>query len=150
MLASKAPFKFIKNFISFAEGALIAEQEVVHGFFRHKFNLKEAGKITPATLSYTSYLLHKSSVEYVEIGIASVLPCFWVYSIVGKNIVKNTKLDFYNPYKEWIEAYSGKEFTDSVNLAINVFDEVALLAAAGVQDLMIDAFYKSTVLEWHF
>lgn len=122
----------------------------MHGFFRHKFNLKETGKITPATLSYTSYLLHKSSVEYVEIGIASVLPCFWVYSIVGKNIVKNTKLDFYNPYKEWIEAYSGKEFTDSVNLAINVFDEVALLVAAGVQDLMMDAFYKSTVLEWHF
>lgn len=149
-IASKAPLKFIKDFISFSEGALIAEQEVVHSFFRHKFNLQETGKITPATLSYTSYLLQKSSIAPVEIGIASILPCFWIYSIVGKSIIKNTDSDSYNPYKEWIETYSGKEFSDSVKVAINIFDEVALSASDEIQDLMIDAFYKSTVLEWHF
>ena len=149
-IAAKAPFKFIKEFLSFSEGALIAEQEVVHSFFRHKFNLQYTGKITPATLSYTSYLLQKSIVEPVEIGIAAVLPCFWVYSIVGKAIVENTKLDFYNPYKEWIEIYSGKEFSDSVNLIINIFDVVGVAASDEIQNLMIEVFYKSTVLEWHF
>ena len=150
VIASKAPLKFIKDFLSFSEGALIAEQEVVHSFFRHKFNLQETGKITPATLSYTSYLLQKSSIAPVEIAIASILPCFWVYSIVGKAIIKNTKLDVHNPYKEWIDTYSGKEFNDNVKVAINIFDEVALYASDETQDLMIDAFYKSTILEWHF
>ena len=148
IIASKAPLKFIKNFISFSEEALIAEQEVVHNFFRNKFNLQETGKITPALLSYTSYLLQKSSIAPVEIGIASILPCFWIYSIVGKAIIKNT--DSNNPYKEWIETYSSKEFNDSVEIAIKIFDEVALSASNEVQALMLDAFYKSTVLEWHF
>lgn len=149
-IASKVPLEFIKDFISFSKGALIAEQEVVHSFFRYKFNLEETGKITPATLSYTSYLLQNSSIAPVEIGIASVLPCFWVYSIVGKDIINNTRLDFNNPYKEWIETYSGEEFNDSVKAVINIFDEVALSAADRIQYLMIEAFYKSTVLEWHF
>jgi thiaminase/transcriptional activator TenA len=56
LLPQKPPLKFVKDFLSFSDGALIAEQEVVHSFFRHTFNLQETGKLTPATLSYTSYL----------------------------------------------------------------------------------------------
>ena len=77
------PLKFVKDFLSFSDVALIAEQEVAHSFFRHTFNLQETGKLTPATLSYTSYLLQVSSMAPVEIAIASVLQCFWVYKIVG-------------------------------------------------------------------
>ncbi|NBV28776.1 hypothetical protein EBS02_07150 [bacterium] len=55
-----------------------------------------------------------------------------------------------NPYKKWIETYSGKEFSDSVERAISIFDEVALSASDEVRGLMLDAFYKSTALEWHF
>lgn len=150
MIASKAPLKFAKDFLSFSDGAFIAEQEVVHSFFRHEFNLQETGKLTPATLSYTSYLLRVSSMAPVEIAIASILPCFWVYQIVGQSIVQNTDIASQNPYKKWIETYSGKEFIYSVERAISIFDEVALSASDEVRDLMLDAFYKSTVLEWHF
>jgi thiaminase/transcriptional activator TenA len=33
IIASKAPLKFVKDFLSFSDRALIAEQEVVHSFF---------------------------------------------------------------------------------------------------------------------
>ena len=150
IIASKAPHKFVKDFLSFSDGALIAEQEVVHTFFRKTFNLQETGKLTPATLSYTSYLLHISCMEPVEIAIASVLPCFWVYQILGESMAQNSDMESENPYQTWIETYSGKEFSDSVERAIHIFDEVALSASNDIRGLMLDAFYKSTVLEWHF
>ncbi|WP_395946679.1 thiaminase II [Caedibacter taeniospiralis] len=150
VIASKAPLKFVKDFLSFSDGALIAEQEVVHSFFRQTFNLQETGKLTPAILSYTSYLLQVSSMAPVEIAIASVLPCFWVYKIVGQSIAQNTDMKSQNPYKKWIETYSGQDFSDSVERVISIFDEVALSASDEVRYLMLDAFYKSTVLEWHF
>lgn len=147
IIASTVPLKYIKDFLLFSDGALIAEQEVVHSFFRHMFNLQETGKLTPATLSYTSYLLQTSSMAQVEVAIASVLPCFWVYKIVGESIAQNADMKSNNPYKKWIETYSSKEFSDSVERAISIFDEVALSASDEVRALMLDAFYKSTVLE---
>lgn len=147
IIASKAPLKYIKDFLLFSDGALIAEQEVVHSFFRHMFNFQETGKLTPATLSYTSYLLQASSIAQVEVAIASVLPCFWVYKIVGQSIAQNADMKSNNPYKKWIETYSSKEFSDSVERAISIFDEVALSVSDEVRALMLDAFYKSTVLE---
>ncbi len=86
----------------------------------------------------------------VEIVIASVLPCFWVYKILGQSIAQNTDMESQKPYKKWIETYSGKEFSDSVERAISIFDEEAFSASDEVRDLMLDAFYKSTALEWHF
>jgi thiaminase/transcriptional activator TenA len=150
VIAAKAPLKFAKDFLSFATGALIAEQEVVHNFFRQTFNLQQTGKRTLATIAYTSYLLQVSSIAPAEIAIAAILPCFWVYKIVGQSIAQNTDIASQNPYKKWIETYSSAAFSDSVARAINIFDAVAISASDVVRDLMLDAFYKSTVLEWHF
>ncbi|MFY7697955.1 MAG: thiaminase II [Legionella sp.] len=150
IIASRAPLKFVKDFLSFSEGALIAEQEVVHRFFLDTFNIQATGKLAPATLSYTSYLLQMSSIAPVELAIASMLPCFWVYNIVGQSIAQRIDIASQNPYKKWIETYSGKEFSDSVERAIQIFDEIALSVSDDIKHLMVNAFYKSTVLEWHF
>ncbi|MFI0347590.1 MAG: TenA family protein [Chthoniobacterales bacterium] len=149
-LASKVPPKFTGDFLSFSEYILMAEQEVVHNFFRKTYQLEEIGKLTPATLSYTSYILYKSSMAPVEVGIASVLPCFWIYKIVGDSITKNTDKASQNPYQQWIDAYSGQGYSDTVQRVIDIFDEIALSTSDEVQQLMLDAFYKGTVLEWHF
>lgn len=150
IIASKVTLKFAKDFLSFAEGALIDEQEAVHGFFRQMIGHEGTGKLTPATLSYTSYLIQVSSTAPVEIAIASVLPCFWVYNIVGQSIAQKTNIESQNPYQKWIETYASQTFCDTVERAIGIFDEVSLAASVEVRHLMLDAFYKSTVLEWHF
>lgn len=151
MIASRAPLEYMRECLSFADNALIAEQEVVHSFFRKTFNseiLQIMKGLTPATLSYTSYLLQVCSREPLEIAIAAVLPCFWVYREIGLLIASKTKAQ--NPYSRWIDTYSGEEFAQGTKKAIDIFDQVALKASAEIQDQMIDAFYKSTVLEWHF
>ena len=150
IISAKIPTLFMQDFLSFAEGALIAEQEVVHQFFRETLDLTETKKLTTATLAYTSFLLRSTSLEPVEVGVAAVLPCFWVYNIVGTYIAENADKDNTNPYHRWIENYAGEDFTIAVERAIAIFDELADSASDSVRDSMLDAFYKSTMLEWHF
>ena len=148
IIASRIPIKYFHTFIKFAKDSLIAEQEIVHSYFRKTFNLKKTGLLSPATLSYTSYLLQICSNEAVEISIAAILPCFWIYREVGLSIANNTSPS--NPYNRWIETYSDKEFNQSVEQAIKIFNELGNNTTRETQLKMIDAFYKSTVLEWHF
>lgn len=148
IIASKVPKEHMRSFLRFAEYALIAEQEVVHDFFRKTYQFKETKKITLATLSYTNYLLSLSALESVEVAIAGVLPCFWVYREVGLDIAKDAKAN--NPYSRWIETYSGKDFANSVNELIDIFDALQANTSEAIRLKMLDAFYKSCCLEWHF
>ena len=120
IIASKVPAKFMKDFLLFSNDALITEQEIVHNFFQNNFDLPETGKITPATISYTSYLLKTSTIDQVEIAIAAVLPCFWVYKIIGDYILQITDIKSKNPYEKWIKTYSGPEFTESLEKIIRL------------------------------
>lgn len=150
MIAAKAPQKFMKDFLAFSEGVLITEQKIVHSFFRKTFHFQETKQLTLATFAYTHYLLYFSMAAPVEVAIAAILPCFWVYQIVGQFVAETTHAKSSNPYWRWIETYSSQEFDESVQRAIAIFDEVALSASDEIRGSMIDAFYKSTVLEWHF
>ena len=148
IIASKISLKYMLNFLKYAEYTLIAEQEVVHQFFQKEFNFKETGLITPATLSYTSYMLRACLNESVEVALAALLPCFWVYREVGLFIAKHTEKD--NPYFRWIETYSSEGFCATVDEAIDIFDAMAANTTEVIREKMLDAFYKSTCLEWHF
>lgn len=148
LIAARAPLKYVQDFLKYANAALIAEQEVVHEFFRKTFNFKETGFITPATLSYTSYLLSVCALEPLEVAVASILPCFTIYQQVGLAIVKNSAAN--NPYAKWIETYSGEDFAALVKRAVEIFDELADGACEVMRQKMLDAYYKSSCLEWHF
>ncbi|NRA74258.1 MAG: thiaminase II [Rickettsiales bacterium] len=148
IIASRISIKHSHKFIKFAEDTFKAEQELVHQYFRKIFKFKETGLLTPATLSYTSYLLRMCSIEPVEIAVAAILPCFWLYREVGLSIAINSHVN--NPYNRWIETYSSDEFSQSVDQAIEIFNYLGKNTTQKIQQKMIEAFYKSSVLEWHF
>ena len=148
LVAARAPLAHVKTFLAYAEESLIAEQEVVHAFFRQLYQFKETGRLTPATISYTSYLLQTCALAPVEVAVAALLPCFWVYMDVGNAIAKNAVAD--NAYAKWIETYSSDAFSEAVHGIIAIFDELAEQSTEAIRLAMEDAFYKSTCLEWHF
>jgi thiaminase/transcriptional activator TenA len=45
----------------------------------------------------------------VEVTMASVLPCFWIYKKVGDHIYQQQNKQN-NPYQTWIDTYAGEEF----------------------------------------
>jgi thiaminase/transcriptional activator TenA len=148
LIASRVSHEYVRCFLRYSDYTFVAEQEIVHQYFRDTFHFQESGLLSPATLSYTSYLLRMCSTEAVEVGIAAVLPCFWIYREVGMYIARHAGAN--NPYSRWIETYSSDDFANSVNEAISIFDALADKAADATRQKMLDTFYKSTCLEWHF
>lgn len=86
--------------------------------------------------------------DSLEVGMASLLPCFWIYREVGNYIEKHA--DKSNPYYRWIETYASEGFSNTVDEAIGIFDMLADNTTENMRQRMLDAFYKSACLEWHF
>ncbi len=137
-----------KNLLQFAQEALIAEETIVHQYFRSQPDFISTHQTTQATLTYTNYLLRTCLMDPIAIGIAAVLPCFWIYAQVGKNILKNANMP--NPFEKWIVTYAGEKFHQSVQTMIDLYDAYAAQETKQTQEKMLQAFYISSVLEWHF
>lgn len=139
--------KTITPFLSFAQGALIAERTLHANFLPpgHDLDFIEP---SPACLAYTQFLIATAATAPLEEAIAAVLPCFWVYRNVGCNIAKEATEN--NPYMRWISTYSSPEFSTATDQAINILDEVASECTSNELTRMERAFEYSTLLEWHF
>lgn len=136
----------ITLFLKFAGNTISAEQTIIAKYLGDEVNDKAI--ISPACLSLNCYLLQACVLEPVEVAIAAVLPCFWLYLKVGQEVYKHAKKN--NPYIEWIKTYASEQFALDVASVIKIFDELAANASKRVKDKMCEAFYQSSVLEYHF
>lgn len=136
------------DFIRFAEGAVVVEKALHEGYIK-QFGLTQHKAASPACQHYTQFLLAKSGLEQVEIAMAAVLPCFWIYKRVGDHIFANGNKDA-NPYQEWINTYAGEEFGLLVEKAVAICDDVASRCSATQQQQMTTAFVMAAKLEWMF
>lgn len=148
ILASKAPMKYVRKFLQYAEGVFIVEQEIVHQYFKNEIKIKSTDNLSPAMLSYTAFLFKHCLHEPFEIGVAAILPCFWIYHEIGLYILQNSVN--HNIYNRWIEAYASDDFKHSVNEVIELFDILAEKTSDETKEKMQKAFYMGACLEWHF
>ena len=136
------------DFIRFAEGAIVVEKALHDSYFK-EFGLNQRGSIEPTTHHYINFLKSTSALDQVEIAMAAVLPCFWIYQEVGDSIYKN-QLSGENPYEKWIDTYAGKEFKELVIKAKNICDSVAENCTPQQQERMTQAFVEASKLEFMF
>jgi thiaminase (transcriptional activator TenA) len=149
IIASRAPTaELTLDFIRFAEGAVVVEQ-ALHATFLKKFMVTSRPRATPTCQNYTQYLLVKASLDQVEIAMAAVLPCFWIYKKVGDFIFAHQSKGN-NPYQDWINTYSGDEFGKAVEKIIIICDEAAERCSEIQRRAMTEAFRMSSKLEWMF
>ncbi|MBB4118152.1 thiaminase/transcriptional activator TenA [Mesonia hippocampi] len=134
-------------FIRFAEGAVVVERALHDSYFK-EFNLKERGKLAPTTHHYIHFLESTASLAQVEVAMAAVLPCFWIYKEIGDFIYKNTAEN--NPYKNWIDTYAGEEFGKSVTSALAICNAAAENCTPEQQEAMTEAFIAASNLEFMF
>ncbi|WP_443944720.1 TenA family protein [Pedobacter sp. AW1-32] len=132
----------------FAAGAIAAERSLHESYFA-EFGIHEIITPSPSTLLYTNYILNQAAYANVEVALAAVLPCFWIYKAVGDYILKQQSGDE-NPYKRWIDMYAGEDFAVSVQRAINFTDLIAESAAESLRQSMFQAFEMATKMEWMF
>ncbi len=140
--------------IQFAEGAKIAiivERSLHNDFMQHFDISKQQFENTPLTLAchhYTSFLTATAWSESYPVVLAALLPCFWIYAEVGKDIVEKSVVN--NPYQAWIDTYSGEEFHTAVRNVIATVDKVAARCDDDTKAKMHAAYTMGAKLEWLF
>lgn len=140
--------ELIIQFIDFAHGAIIAEQEDVHQHYRKSISHNNVSNFSVACLGYTSYLLRNAFSESVEVAIATVIPCFWVYNEVGNHIKQNTQPN--NSYQKWIDNYASQDFANGVKKILAIANNYYNHANNSTQEKMLEAFKHSMMWEYRF
>lgn len=140
--------------IQFSQGAkeaIIVERELHNGFMK-EFGITQADfentPLTAACHHYTSFLTATAWSESYPVVLASLLPCYWIYAEVGKDILKRNTIN--NPYQDWIDTYAGEHFNEEVKKVIHIIDRVAAQSDAETIKKMHEAYTKGAELEYLF
>ncbi len=136
------------TFMQFAANAIIVEK-ALHASYFHQLNISDERIIEPACHHYIHFLKSTAAYDPVEVAMAAVLPCFWIYKKVGDHIYTH-QAGSHNPYQQWIDAYAGEEFEKIVTSAIEVCDNAASQSTNAVRDAMTNAFLTACKLEYDF
>jgi thiaminase/transcriptional activator TenA len=150
-LGSKAmDNKMALDFFDFGKNALVVESALHEAYFE-QFGLQAHQEITiePICHHYIHFLKSTVAFNPIEVATAAILPCFWIYKEVGDYILE-TQNSSNNPYKNWIDTYSGDEFAEGVKLAIAYSDYMAENSTAEKRKLMLEAFKTASKLEFMF
>jgi thiaminase/transcriptional activator TenA len=152
LAAAKAPeADRIVQFANSAQGAIVVER-ALHGSFFQRYGITSEvfaqTPLSPACHHYVSYLLATAYAEPYEVLLGALLPCFWIYAEVGRDI--HSRAAPANPYQAWIDTYAGEEFHAAVRAVIVATDDAAVDASPPLRERMHAAFTRATQLEWVF
>ena len=105
-------------------------------------------KKVQVVLNYTDYLLTTANNAPPEVAVASLIPCFYIYSTLGLHM--RPRVGEKNPYRLWIESYSNTRFLASTQSIIQIANELGDKLGLIEKNNMIAAFVKSTEFEISF
>jgi thiaminase (transcriptional activator TenA) len=151
-VASRAPTPgATQMFARHAADAVAVEREL-HATLLPELGISAAdaagAEPAPTNLAYTSYLLATvRGGSYAE-GIGAVLPCYWIYWEVGKELVRTGSPD--RRYQRWIDTYGGEEFGAVVRDVIAEADATAGSLSGDEQAVVSRHFRTTSRYEWMF
>jgi thiaminase/transcriptional activator TenA len=102
----------------------------------------------PTTLAYTSYLLATARGGSYAEGVAVVLPCYWIYREVGRELQRRGSPD--PRYQRWIDTYGGAEFDADVREVLAVADRLGPGLGAAERARAHRHFRATSRYEWMF
>lgn len=136
--------------------ALLNHEMALHVAYGKQFGITpeqmEAVEEAPANLAYTRYVLERGMAgDLLDLHVA-LAPCVIGYGEIGTRLASEyaaTLLD--NPYREWIEMYSGDEYQQVVKDAIVQIDRLAAERATDARFASLcEVFRRATQLECDF
>lgn len=144
-----------KRLKELALGAEEDEKELHRSFFK-KWEIDDEGGVRamPNTLLYTSYMLRVVSLNSYAEGLAVLLPCFWVYMHVGKEMLKlreklGDSVSRSPQFDAWIDLYASEEFEKDVEDYKAIVDDVISEGDCDVERMQ-EHFIKCCELEHMF
>jgi len=103
---------------------------------------------SPAAFAYTNFLVVTAYSRPFAESLAALLPCYWIYWEVGKELRKKGSKD--PIYQRWIDAYSSEEYGDSVKAILEIVNQSSGSASKDEIQRMKEHFRHSVRYEWMF
>ncbi|MFD4291791.1 TenA family protein [Rhodococcus sp. NPDC058505] len=155
ILASKAPDPQTAAFWANSAASAAAVESALHEDLLHVLPPRDdEPEHSSACLGYVSYLIAAAATEPYAVGAAAVLPCFWIYAEVGRDLAaraaKVLAADPGHPYAQWVSTYDAPEFQESAAAARALVDAAAAAATDADRAAMVTAFTVATRYELMF
>ncbi len=104
--------------------------------------------VAPLNTAYTNHLIAAAYSRPFAEGLAALLPCYWIYWEVGKQMVqKGSKVPY---YQRWIDQYAGEEYGQQVQTVLDMMNALAAEQDAPSRQRMRQLFVTSARYEWMF
>lgn len=152
LLASKAPREeWALTLNRHAAEAIQVEREM-HGKILASFGVDAARagrtEMAPANAAYTNHLLVSVERLSFEEGLAAMLPCYWIYAEVGKELKKRGSSR--PQYQRWIDQYSGEEYAKAVQEVLEIMNASAAGMTPAQRASCLKLFERSARYEYMF
>lgn len=152
ILASKAPREdWALTLTQHSIDAIKAEREL-HGKILLSYGIKpeEAARaaMAPANLAYTNHLLATVYRRSFAEGLAAMLPCYWIYWEVGKELKKKGSKEA--AYQRWIDQYGDEAYGKTVGQVLEMMNRAAAGASPAERASARDLFIVSARYEYMF
>ena len=151
-VGSRAPTATaMRMFTGHAADAIAAELEL-HGALLNELGIShemlQRAEQAPTNLAYTSYLLATvRGGSYAE-GVGAVLPCYWIYAAVGKQLLTTGSPD--PRYQRWIATYGSDEYATVVADVVAELDRVSHGLSDDERARVRSHFRTTSRYEWMF
>ncbi len=102
----------------------------------------------PANFHYTNFLLTTAAYKSREETAAALLPCFWIYYELAKDMKKTAEKT--NPYFAWIELYASDKYKNDVQIMLKITDALSENVSDNERSRMLQAFERASQFELQF
>jgi len=140
------------TFAELLDGTINTEMDL-HRSYAAEFGISEAEleatEPSPTTRAYTDFLVRVAATETFGDLVAALLPCMWGFNETATRLDERGRPD-HEGYAEWIEMYTGDEFTELTDWCKELMNDVAADATESERDRYRDLFRTSARYEYRF
>ena len=137
----------VNMFARHSAEAIEVEQSLHAGLLSSLGPVADSGA-GPTTTAYTSYLLAICSTGTYAEAVATVLPCYWIYRDVGRDLLQRSSPD--PLYRQWIEMYGSPDFDAVVEAVLAVTDALGNDLGIAERARCHQHFATTCKYEWMF
>ena len=152
VLASKAPRVEWARTLNRHAAEAVAVEGALHETILGKFGVQSTqasrAAMAPVNTAYTNHLLATVERGTFAEGLAAMLPCYWIYWEVGKELVKRGSRN--REYQLWIDQYAGEDYGRNVREVLAMMDAMGpeMTPAGRVRCLAL--YERGARYEWMF
>jgi thiaminase/transcriptional activator TenA len=152
VLAARAPASVLTNLLVKQLGGAVAVESELHRVLLDTMNLDDAliedTQASPTCFAYANWMLAVCERESFLQGLSAILPCYWVYGVVGKHLSSHGSTD---PVLDtWARSYGGEVFEAGLLEVLDMVDDCGASASAAEWKRCTELFAIGTRYEWMF